>query len=165
MNPKENVLIWGLEYVDGASAPRAVKFVVEIEQPFFSVPECPIYKSAKSLCPSVELKMAFEYKGVMLPEDVAIAPVLECENEYVVSTEAVDESGNNGHDVQKPDFVIRKEDGKINAYTVEQHAVNISDLVAILTIHKCCEDYIRVTTQKVRNSPIISNFRTKSTLF
>lgn len=146
MKPKENVLLWGLEHVDGDMAPRALKFIFEMEHPLFSIDECPIFEAERSLAPSPELVMGFGYNDIQLPDDTVVMPVPEREDEYCITTTATQVNVSTG--LKKPDFVVRVEDGKINAYLVEQQVVDISDVVHVLQLHKCCEDFIRLKTQK-----------------
>ena len=149
MEPKENVLLWGLEHVDGNMAPRALKFIFEIEHPLFSINQCPIFEAERSLAPSPELVMGFGYSNISLPDDTVVMPVPESEDEYCISATATQIDTTTG--LKKPDFVVRIEDGKINVYLVEQQIVDISDVVPVLQLHKCCEDFIRLKTQKEKS--------------
>jgi hypothetical protein len=149
MEPKENVLLWGLEHVDGNAAPRALKLIFEMEHPLFSIDQCSIFEAERSLAPSPELVMGFGYNNISLPDDTVVMPVPESEDEYCISTTATQIDTTTG--LKKPDFVVRVEDGKINVYLVEQQVVDISDVVPVLQLHKCCEDFIRLKTQKEKN--------------
>lgn len=146
MKPKDNVLMWGLEHVDGDTTPRSMKFVFEMEHSLFSIDQCPIFEAERSLAPSPELVMGFGYNNVPLSDDTVVMPVPEGEGEYCITTTNTQVDTSTG--LKKPDFVVRVEDDKINVYLVEQQVVDISDLVIVLQLHKCCEDFIRLNTQK-----------------
>lgn len=149
MKPKDNVLIWGLEHVKGDVTPRALKFIFEMEHPLFSIDQCPIFESERSLAPSPELVMGFEYNNIELPDDMVVMPVPESDCEYCISTTATQIDTSTG--LKEPDFVVRVEDDKINVYLVEQQVVDISDVVPVLQLHKCCEDFIRLKTKKEKD--------------
>jgi len=141
MSSENKALIWGLEHEKGNPIPQAVKFIIEEESPLFSAPQCPIFESQHSLHASADLKRVFKDNKHTLPPDTVIALSFGSDNEYVIvekDTEAP---------VQKPDYLMRVEDDKIHVFSTDQHTVSISDIVAILTINKCCQDYIRTTTQ------------------
>jgi hypothetical protein len=149
MKPKENVLLWGLEHVEGDVAPRAMKFIFEMEHPLFSINQCPIFEAEGSLAPSPELVMGFGYNNISLSDDTVVMPVPEGEDEYCITTTATQIDTATG--LKKPDFVVRIEEGKVNVYLVEQQVVDISDVVPVLQLHKCCEDFIRLKTQKEKS--------------
>jgi hypothetical protein len=146
MKPKEKVLIWGLEHEKDDPIPRAVKFIIEVEHPLFSVQKCQLFEGTNSLHPSRDLIQAFKHNERTLPQGAIIAPAFGMANDYEIVIDGTGEEL-----PHKPDYVMRKEDRNINVYSVDHHVVSISDIVAILTIHKCCEDYIRVTTQKEKD--------------
>jgi len=141
MEPEEKALIWGLEWVDGDNTPQAVKFIMEVKCFLGTLAECPIYKKADSLSPSQALEKAFIEKDMTLSKGTEIMPLLEAGggNEYVVTTK----DGDKGIC-----YILRQEGEGIDVYNVEEHVVRTNDIVNIIGLHKCCEDFIRVTTQK-----------------